>query len=626
MTNVINTIVKATSTSLVVSVKTQEGVDAHVFKIENKASKGVLGQFDKLIKLIEGQLVDNEVVLIDATPLKGVFKALREKSRDGKIFRLWAKGKGLTFKLVNEGMFTLEDKNRQVTVWKDGYSPATETTEVAEKATTQPPKEVEMKEEVNPAKKIGHLTDATAKALAVDFKWLNIQPGKSFTAGEWSIYTGLAEISGKLNKAKGLKLNKVRVLKREAIEVEKKELTSLFPKGVEGEVALLLCGKDASIALENTTINNRDIFMGDVDSFKLSKMSLPNTTHIVLFWNEEVVALKAPLDFTKVVSEPEELTKTDWVSDWKNTVRTLTVKGVTPKGKKVTTQVYQEGEQYCSSTGVLGTSLEEVTGLTRILRVSEGDVTLINNEEKEVVLKDICTEEELVITLRLTKDGKFIGANDHRVYENIRTCILANYGRSWVILEDFGKHTQETIEPSSEKVTLISLSTGEMFTHSYKIDEKGWYETSTGKSFRTVYDATKVEFGKSVEVVVEDDVPAETTQETMDLETTYKEMVEFQILDCDVITLTKDMFAFDSKMQRIFNASGVDSVKINIANEIDEISNWVSENDSESEDEIYLSYAHSILTGHLIGYRLCVAMSICKGILTQEEVMDLLSN
>lgn len=471
------------------------------------------------------------------------------------------------------------------------------TTEVAEEVATQE-EETEMKEEIKvtqPAKKVGNLTSETAKLLAGDFKWLNLKAGKSFTASEWSVYGGLSEISNKLIHSKGMSLNKVRVLKREAIEVEKKELTPLFPKGVEGEVALLLCGKDSSIVLENTVINNRDIFVGSVDSFKFSKMSLPNTTYVVLFWSEEEVPVMEPaLDFTKVVSKPEGNKIPEAVVDpktWVNPVKTLTVKGV-DSSKVVTTTVFSENGVYCTTDGKIGEDLGWLLGLT-IKSVKEGEEEVeytsggfncFKNTILIPVTDGLCED---VVSLIKTKTG-YVGEHDHRIYSSIILTIEANYGPQWRVLE---KSSHNPVENSKTEVK-------EVF--------------------------------EEVEVILEDDitphVPVKTSEVVTNLETKYKEMVEFQIMGCDVVTLTKDLFAFDSKMQRIFRAAGVDSVEINISKEKDEISNWISMNDPMEEKEIFLSYAHHICTGHLVGYRLCVAMSIASGLLTQEEVVDLLSN
>lgn len=262
-----------------------------------------------------------------------------------------------------------------------------ETNEVVKEVATQEENEMKEVKSTQPAKKVGNLTSETAKMLAGDFKWLNLKPGKSFTASEWSVYSGLSEISNKLVNSKGMNLNKVRVLKRETMEVEKKELTSIFPKGVEGEVAVMLCGKDSSITLESSVINNRDIFIGSVDSFKFSKMSFPNTTHIVLFWNEEEVPVLEPaLDFTKVVAQPSSFSPKEEeidVANWENSVKKLTVKGVDRK----TYTVYFENGMFCSSEGKIGDKLHEVLGTQEWeIRDEEKNPVFLNKEGKwEVV-------------------------------------------------------------------------------------------------------------------------------------------------------------------------------------------------------------------------------------------------
>ncbi len=79
----IATIVKATSSILSVSVKGTDGVENRTFKIEG-TSKGVPGQFDKLVDLIN-QLPEGEIV-IEAGKLKGIFKALKECSKHCTTF------------------------------------------------------------------------------------------------------------------------------------------------------------------------------------------------------------------------------------------------------------------------------------------------------------------------------------------------------------------------------------------------------------------------------------------------------------------------------------------------------------------------------------------------------------
>ena len=87
----IATIVKATSTVLLVSVKGTDGVKNRTFKIEG-TSKGVPGQFDKLVDLIN-KLPEGEF-FIEAEKIKGVFKALGENSKDSTTFKFVIACKG----------------------------------------------------------------------------------------------------------------------------------------------------------------------------------------------------------------------------------------------------------------------------------------------------------------------------------------------------------------------------------------------------------------------------------------------------------------------------------------------------------------------------------------------------
>ena len=87
----IATIVKATSSLLSVSVKGTDDVENHTFKVES-TSKGVPGQFDKLVGLIN-QLPEGEF-FIEAEKIKGIFKALNEYSKDCNTFKFVLACKG----------------------------------------------------------------------------------------------------------------------------------------------------------------------------------------------------------------------------------------------------------------------------------------------------------------------------------------------------------------------------------------------------------------------------------------------------------------------------------------------------------------------------------------------------
>ena len=75
MTTII-TIAKANATTLV----TTNGYEV------TSSTKGVVGQFDKLCALITNHLTEGEFV-IEAGKLKGVFKALKENSKDCTTFK-----------------------------------------------------------------------------------------------------------------------------------------------------------------------------------------------------------------------------------------------------------------------------------------------------------------------------------------------------------------------------------------------------------------------------------------------------------------------------------------------------------------------------------------------------------
>ena len=127
----IATIVKATSSILSVSVKGTDGVENRTFKIEG-TSKGVPGQFDKLVDLIN-QLPEGEIV-IEAGKLKGIFKALKECSKHCTTFSfvLACNGWGLESKGDNSWVIVRPQGN--ITLVNGSYVEP-----------TQQPKEVEMK-------------------------------------------------------------------------------------------------------------------------------------------------------------------------------------------------------------------------------------------------------------------------------------------------------------------------------------------------------------------------------------------------------------------------------------------------------------------------------------------------
>lgn len=85
------TIVKATATTLIAT----GGYEV------TSTSKGVVGQFDKVIELIKA-LPQTGTVIIGAAKLKGVFKALGENSRDAWTFKQFLHSKGWELRSVGE--------------------------------------------------------------------------------------------------------------------------------------------------------------------------------------------------------------------------------------------------------------------------------------------------------------------------------------------------------------------------------------------------------------------------------------------------------------------------------------------------------------------------------------------
>lgn len=77
------TITKATATELVATGG---------YKVTS-TTKGVVGQFDKLIELIKA-LPQEGTVIIGAAKLKGIFKALGENSKDAWNFKQFIHSKG----------------------------------------------------------------------------------------------------------------------------------------------------------------------------------------------------------------------------------------------------------------------------------------------------------------------------------------------------------------------------------------------------------------------------------------------------------------------------------------------------------------------------------------------------
>ena len=88
-TTAIVTVTKATATTLVAT----GGYEV------TSTSKGVVGQFDKLIELIKA-LPHEGTVIIGAAKLKGVFKALGENSKDAWTFKQFLHSEGWELRSV----------------------------------------------------------------------------------------------------------------------------------------------------------------------------------------------------------------------------------------------------------------------------------------------------------------------------------------------------------------------------------------------------------------------------------------------------------------------------------------------------------------------------------------------
>ena len=123
----IATIVKATSTVLLVSVKGTDGVKDHTFKIEG-TSKGVPGQFDKLVDLIN-QLPEGEF-FIEAEKIKGVFKALGENSKDSTTFKFVITCKGWELVQVEKDVWFICRPEGDIVLINGSYVEPTQPEEV----------------------------------------------------------------------------------------------------------------------------------------------------------------------------------------------------------------------------------------------------------------------------------------------------------------------------------------------------------------------------------------------------------------------------------------------------------------------------------------------------------------
>ena len=111
MTTIINTVVKATATAIVTAC----GI------IVGSTSKGVPGQFDKLIGLIN-QAPEDKDLIIEASLLKGVFKALGEDSKDASTFKCVLSLKGWSFMQVADDWTIYRGNGTGIVLTKNTYN------------------------------------------------------------------------------------------------------------------------------------------------------------------------------------------------------------------------------------------------------------------------------------------------------------------------------------------------------------------------------------------------------------------------------------------------------------------------------------------------------------------------
>lgn len=136
------TIIKATATALVATGGYQV----------TSTTKGVVGQFDKLIGLIKA-LPQTGTVIIGATKLKGVFKALGEASKDTWTFKEFLHSKGWELRNVGED-YTIfrQDKEGIVLTQGDWYKESAEEVVDQELGMTEEKEMVDYSHECIPTK------------------------------------------------------------------------------------------------------------------------------------------------------------------------------------------------------------------------------------------------------------------------------------------------------------------------------------------------------------------------------------------------------------------------------------------------------------------------------------------
>ena len=114
----IATIVKANATTIVTAC----GITV------TSTSKGVPGQFDKVINLIN-QLPEGEVV-VEAGKLKGVFKALKENSKDCTTFSFVLACNGWGLESEGDNSWVIVRPQGNITLINGSYTEPTQPEEV----------------------------------------------------------------------------------------------------------------------------------------------------------------------------------------------------------------------------------------------------------------------------------------------------------------------------------------------------------------------------------------------------------------------------------------------------------------------------------------------------------------
>ena len=119
------TTINTTATTTITKATATELVATGGYKVTS-TTKGVVGQFDKLIELIKA-LPQTGTVIIGAAKLKGVFKALGENSRDAWTFKQFLQNEGWELRSVGPD-YTIfrQDKEGIVLTQGDWYKQSAE--------------------------------------------------------------------------------------------------------------------------------------------------------------------------------------------------------------------------------------------------------------------------------------------------------------------------------------------------------------------------------------------------------------------------------------------------------------------------------------------------------------------